>query len=112
MAIPKLVVLRSNYRELLSPIVSFVKDLAARNPEHHIAVVLPRLVERRWRYYLLHNHTASALRAMLVYGGVPQVVVIELPCYLSAVAPERRLLRAARKLRLPLPSQPAGAQKS
>jgi hypothetical protein len=57
-----------------------------------VAVVLPRLVEWRWRFYLMHNYTPSALRALLLYRGGPQIVLVELPWYLADVAPEKRLL--------------------
>jgi amino acid transporter len=93
MLAPKLVVLRSPYRELVKPLIDFVKDLAAKHPDRQVAVVLPRLVERRWRFYLLHNYTPSALRALLVYRGEPQIALVELPWYLADVAPEKRLLR-------------------
>mgnify|MGYP001496569806 CR=1 FL=1 len=86
---PRLVVLRSEYRELLRPLVDFVKQLASERPDRQIAVVLPRLIERRWRYYLLHNNMAAALRALLVYRGGPQIVAVDVPWYLADVFPER-----------------------
>ncbi len=91
---PRLVVLHSEYRELVKPLVDFVKQLAAENPERQIAVVLPRLIERRWRYYLLHNNTAAALRALLVYRGGPQIVTVDVPWYLADVMPGRLGWRA------------------
>jgi hypothetical protein len=91
---PRLVVLRSPYRETLHPLVGYVKQLASENPHRLIAVVVPQLVERQVRYYLMHNYTAAVLRTMLVYRGGPRIVVVEVPWYMADVVPERAAVRA------------------
>jgi amino acid transporter len=79
----RLVVLRSEYRELLRPLVEFVRDVAAKHPGAPVMVILPRLVEPRWRFYLMHNSAPSLLRALLMYRGGPQIVLVDLPWYLE-----------------------------
>jgi len=61
--------------------------LTKEHPDRLIAVIVPELVERRWYHYLLHNHAASVLKALLLF-------VINTPWYLEDWRPERqRLLR-------------------
>lgn len=85
---PKLVVLPSEYRELYAPVVDFVHRLEDEHPDRPIAVVVPELIETRWYHYLLHNHTASVMRAFLRYRGGPQTVIVSIPWYLSDGRPE------------------------
>lgn len=80
---PRLVCLDSPFRELVPPLVLFVRELARKHPDRQIAVVVPRLVERRWWYYLLHNSTVAVLRTFLVFRGGPQIMVIDVPWYLA-----------------------------
>jgi amino acid transporter len=93
---PKLVVLRSDYRQLFAPLLHYVTELAEQHPDRQVAVVIPELVEPRWYHYLLHNHAASLLRTLLIFRGGPQVVVINAPWYLQDWAPEQARLRAFR----------------
>jgi amino acid transporter len=96
MSPPRLVVLRSKYRQLYAPLLGLVTDLAHQHPDRQIAVIVPELVEPRWYHYFLHNHTASVIKALLLYRGGPQIVVVSTPWYLRDWMPEqRRMLRAA-----------------
>ncbi|MFZ5890725.1 MAG: APC family permease [Myxococcota bacterium] len=89
---PELVVLRSEYRQLFQPLVNFILQLAQAKPDRQIAVVVPELIETRWYQRLLHNQTASFIRALLLLRGGPQIVVITTPWYLRDWLPERRRL--------------------
>jgi hypothetical protein len=80
---PQLVVLASPYRFILGTIVKYTLDLASKNPEGIVAVVIPELVESRWYHYLLHNQRASLLKALLLVKGNERVVVINVPWYLQ-----------------------------
>jgi amino acid transporter len=82
-AVPRLVCLESPFRELVPPLVRFVRETARQNPDRPIAVVVPRLVERRWWYYLLHNGTPTLLRTLLALRGGPNVIVVDVPWYLA-----------------------------
>jgi len=80
---PELVVLPSPYRFVVATIVNYSLDLAHKNPDNIIAVVIPELVESRWYHYLLHNQRASLLKAMLLVKGNERVVVVNVPWYLQ-----------------------------
>jgi amino acid transporter len=80
---PELVVLASPFRFIVGTIVNYALDLANKNPDNIIAVVIPELVESRWYHYLLHNQRASLLKAMLLVKGNERVVVINVPWYLQ-----------------------------
>jgi amino acid transporter len=80
---PQLVVLASPYRFILGTIVKYTLDLASKNPDGIVAVVIPELVESRWYHYLLHNQRASLLKALLLVKGNERVVVINVPWYLQ-----------------------------
>jgi amino acid transporter len=79
---PKLVVLRSSYREFVGPLVSYVQRLARESPRRYVAVIVPEIVERRWYHFLLHSHRPALLKAYLFLRGGPRVIVINAPWYL------------------------------
>ena len=79
---PVLVVLPSPFRFVVGTIVNYSLELANKNPDNIIAVVIPELVETRWYHYLLHNQRASLLKAMLLVKGNERVVVVNVPWYL------------------------------
>jgi hypothetical protein len=79
---PKLIVIYSPYRFIVNPIVDYVLDLARKNPDRQIAVLIPELVERHWYYHVLHNHRGAALKALLYFKGSRQIIVINMPWYI------------------------------
>jgi amino acid transporter len=81
---PHLVVLKSPYRFVISPIVDYVVELERNNPGRQIAVLIPELVERHWYHYFLHNQRAEWLKALLLLKGNQRIIVIVVPWYLSA----------------------------
>ncbi|BDG10182.1 APC family permease [Anaeromyxobacter paludicola] len=98
---PRLEIVRSQYRRMVAPIVDHARALAATDRERFVAVLVPELIEKRWYHYLLHSHTATALKVALLFEGGPQVLVIDAPWYLR----ERR--RGARQ---PLPGDPGASR--
>ena len=48
-----------------------------------LAVIVPELVSTRWYHYLLHNQTATVIKAYLLFSGFRRVVVINVPWYLA-----------------------------
>jgi amino acid transporter len=94
---PRLVVLRSEYRQLIQPIVSFVLKLTSEQPERQVIVVVPELIETHWYQRLLHNQTAAVLKALLLLRGRPQIVIVTIPWYLRDWLPERRMLLRVRQ---------------
>jgi hypothetical protein len=81
---PKLVVLPSPYRFVITPIVDYILDLAQKNPDRQIAVVIPEIVERRWYYHMLHNQRGTALKSMLYFKGNGRILVVNVPWYVDA----------------------------
>ncbi|WP_437732355.1 APC family permease [Sorangium sp. So ce1335] len=79
---PRLVVVRSRYRRLFRPLLRFVTTVAHAHPDRQVAVVVPEVVESRWYHYLLHNHTASILKWLLLFRGGNGVVIVNTPFYL------------------------------
>ncbi len=102
--VPRLVQLRTQYREVTDPLLRFVRKLASDHPDRFVAVIVPDLVEARWYHYLLFSHTATTLRLMLRFRGGPQVVVIDAPWHLRQ---RRRLWRRHPRHVVPLAARTA-----
>jgi amino acid transporter len=81
---PKLTVLPSPYRLVLTLIHDYVVQKAAQYPERQIAVLIPEKIQHRWYHYFLHNKRAAALKAFMYFGGNQQIVVINVPWYLGS----------------------------
>ncbi len=81
MAVPKLVVLPSPYRVVITPILDYVLNLERDNAERQIAVLIPELVEPKWYYYFLHNQRATVLKGMLYLKGSHRIIVVNVPWY-------------------------------
>lgn len=85
-AAPRLKVIPSPYRYVLTPILDYVTAEAKRHPERHIAVIIPEKILNRWYHYLLHNRRGTLLKALLYFSGNPQIVVMNVPWYLGDAA--------------------------
>jgi amino acid transporter len=83
---PRLVVLPSTCRELIEPLLQYVRRLAGEHPGRSIAVVVPDLVERRWYHSVLHGHVAREMEIMLLLRGGPRVVVVAAPWHTTEKA--------------------------
>ena len=81
---PELVIIKSPYRVVVGPILTYLRDLEDRHPERTIAVVVSELVERRWYQYLLHNQRAQVLTALLTLDGDQRIAVVNVPWYLKS----------------------------
>ena len=79
---PQLVVLPSPYRQVFSPMLSFIDQIEKAHPRRQIAVLIPNLVEGRWYHYFLHNQRALLLQGMLRLRSDHKVIVISVPWYL------------------------------
>jgi amino acid transporter len=79
--VPRLVVLSSPYRFVLTPIVDYSRGLEEKNPGRQIVVLIPELVERHWYHYFLHNQRAEWLRALLLAKGSDQIILVNVPWY-------------------------------
>ena len=79
---PRLVLLRSTYRQFFVPLIDYVERLRDGNPERNIVVIVPDLVVRRWYHAILHNNRGTLLRSLLRLRGGPRVVVVSVPYYI------------------------------
>jgi hypothetical protein len=80
---PDLVTLSSPYRLILKPILDYVLETEAKNPGRQIAVIVPELVERHWYHYPLHNQRAELLKGLLLVKGSRNIVLINVPWYIT-----------------------------
>ncbi|MGH2830342.1 MAG: amino acid permease, partial [Actinomycetota bacterium] len=74
-------ILDSPFREVRRPLVRLVREIRAEAPGTVVTVVLPEFVVRRWWHQFLHNQTALAIKARLLFE--PDVVVTSVPFHLS-----------------------------
>jgi amino acid transporter len=81
---PKLVVLQSPYRMVVTPILQYVQELEQQHPDRSIAVVVPELIELRWYYAFLHNQRAKVLKALLLLREHHRIVIVTVPWYLES----------------------------
>jgi hypothetical protein len=72
-------VLRSEYREFLEPLLKIVQGLEKRFPDRTVAVLIPEIVKIKWYDYLLYTYRARHLQAALMRKTGPLVVVINVP---------------------------------
>jgi amino acid transporter len=82
---PKLIVIKSVYREFFGPFLEYLGRLAKENPEKQIGVMVPELVEKRW-YHFLFRHRATWLKGLLLMKGGPQIFIINTPWYIEKQA--------------------------
>ncbi len=66
----------SPYREITRPVLDYLDELDAESPDDVITVVIPEFVTS-WKQQWLHNQTALALKARLLYR--PNTVVTSVP---------------------------------
>ncbi|HLH57034.1 MAG TPA: APC family permease [Verrucomicrobiae bacterium] len=80
---PRLVVLRSPYREFYGPLLQFVRRTAGEHPQRPIAVMIPEVVEKKW-YQFFVRHRSTFLKGLLLLEGGPQTVIITAPFYVHS----------------------------
>jgi amino acid transporter len=84
---PNLVILKSPYRKVITPILNFIWQLEGKNPESVIAVLVPQLIESRWYYGMLHNRRADILKTLLLLNGRNRILIINVPWNLEKELP-------------------------
>ena len=84
-----LVVLDSPYRDLVGPVLAYVKSLHLRSPREAVFVYVPEYIVGRWWEQLLHNRNTARLRAQLL--NVPNVVVSAVPWKLESARRDRTI---------------------
>jgi len=76
-----LVILRSPYRTLISPILIYIQNLEKEENNNYITVIIPQFTVKRWWHAFLHNKTATILRTLLIHKT--NVVVSTIPFHLK-----------------------------
>jgi amino acid transporter len=74
-------VIDSPYRAVTRPLLDYLDELELRWPDCGITVVVPELVVERWWEQLLHNQSALALKARLLFRK--GTVVVSVPLHLN-----------------------------
>jgi amino acid transporter len=77
-----LVVVESPYREIVRPLLLYVRQLRRDYPGDVISIIIPEYVVRHWWQNLLHNQTALRLKARLLFE--PSVTVTSVPWVIGA----------------------------
>jgi amino acid transporter len=75
-----LVVLSSPYRSLLEPLLEYIEQIAAEEPQAYVTVVLPEFVPAKWWHHIFHNQRALLIKGALLFK--PNTVVTSVPFHL------------------------------
>ncbi len=74
-------IIQSPYRDLVTPITSYLDELDANWENDTITVVIPEFVVTRWYEQVLHNQSAFLIKARLLFR--PNTVVTSVPYHLE-----------------------------
>lgn len=77
-----LTVLASPYRETVTPILEYVKNIRRESPRDLVVVYIPEYVVGKWWEQLVHNQTALRIKTRLHF--VPGVMVASVPWQLDS----------------------------
>jgi amino acid transporter len=80
---PKLTMLESPTRLVITPIVNHVLEIQQANPGRRIAVIIPEMIEHHWWHYFLENNRAELLKALLLLKGNERIILVNVPWYLK-----------------------------
>jgi hypothetical protein len=75
-----LVVLESPYRSLMEPLLEYIDQIDAAQPDDFVTIVLPEFVPARWWHHVFHNQRALLIKGALLFR--PKVVVTSVPFHL------------------------------
>jgi hypothetical protein len=76
-----LVVLESPYRSLMEPLLEYIDQVDASQPDDFVTIVLPEFVPARWWHHVFHNQRALLIKGALLFR--PNVVVTSVPFHLN-----------------------------
>jgi hypothetical protein len=81
--VPGLVVLESPFRFVVKPIVEYTLKVQSENPNCHLAILVPELIENHWYNFLLHNNRSQLLKTLFNLKANRRITVIDIPWYLD-----------------------------
>ena len=70
------------YREIVGPVLEYVRHIRLRTPRDVVCVFIPEYVVGHWWEQLLHNQSALRLKARLLFQ--PGVMVTNVPWQLGS----------------------------
>ncbi len=83
-----IVVIASPFRSLVGPLLQYLEKTDLEHNDGQLAVVvLPEFVTRHWWQNLLHNQTASLIKAALLYGrrrSGGERLIVDVPYHLRS----------------------------
>jgi hypothetical protein len=79
-----LVILDSPYRDIVGPVMEYVKSIHRESPRDVVVMYVPEYIVGRWWEQFLHNRSTSRLRSLLL--RTPGVVVAAVPWHLESAA--------------------------
>jgi amino acid transporter len=79
--VPELIVLKSPFRFVVTPIIDYVLELSRDNPQTRVITIVPELVEHQWYNYFLHAQRAALLKTQLLVKGNDRISVLNIPWY-------------------------------
>ena len=82
-------VLYSPYREIIRPIVEYVRSIRDANPRGVVAVYIPEYVVGRWWEQALHNQTALRLKTRLLFSQGVMIISVPFQLHSSVIAKQR-----------------------
>jgi amino acid transporter len=77
-----LIVLTSDYRSLMEPLLDYIEAVDAERPNDFVTVLLPEFIPKRWWHHVLHNQRALMIKGALLFK--PNTVVTSVPFHLKA----------------------------
>ena len=78
----ELKIINSPYREVITPILDYIRDIHRDSPRDAVCVFIPEYVVGHWWEHLLHNQSALRLKARLLF--TPGVMVANVPYHLTS----------------------------
>jgi amino acid transporter len=80
---PTLELVKTPYREFITPLMEQIEIVKKRHPDRFIAVIIPEIVEKHWWNALLHTRRAARLRSAIRCRQDDRVVVVDLPWFVK-----------------------------
>jgi hypothetical protein len=78
----ELKIINSPYREVITPILDYIRDIHRASPRDAVCIFIPEYVVGHWWEQLLHNQSALRLKARLLF--TPGVMVANVPYHLTS----------------------------
>lgn len=80
---PRLLLIKSQYRRFMEPLVELVHEIENREPERTIAILIPEMVMLHWWDYFLQSYRTRNLRSVLFKEGSSRTVIIDVPWHVG-----------------------------